>query len=338
MRIENNFRKKVLTLGLLGVTFFCACQSQTQETTNVVKSDDFAESRLSSPRRDSIAQNQQENISQSKNMSKDGMVFIEGSAFTMGTNDGMAYEAPAHEVSLKSFWIDEAEVTVKDFEKFVEATNYVTEAERFGDSGVFDFENKNWTMRKNANWRQPEGANSKANGDEPVTQVSWNDANAYAKWAGKRLPTEAEWEFAARGDLKDKEYAWGDELRPDGKPVANWWQGEFPAKNMVEDGFAGRAPVKSFAPNGYGLHDVAGNVWEWTADWYDADYYKTSPREDPQGATSGAERAMRGGSFLCAENFCTNYRVAGRSHSSPDTGLNNVGFRCVRNADGQTVR
>ena len=327
-----------MTLGLLGVTFFCACQSQTQETANVVESDSFAESRHNSPSHNFIAGNHQKNISQSKNISKDGMVFIEGDTFTMGTDDGMDYEAPAHEVALKSFWIDEAEVTVEDFEKFIKATNYVTEAERFGDSGVFDFENKGWTMRENANWRQPEGANSKANEDEPVTQISWNDANAYAKWAGKRLPTEAEWEFAARGDLKDKEYAWGDELRPDGKPVANWWQGEFPAKNTIEDGFAGRAPVKSFAPNGYGLYDVAGNVWEWTADWYDADYYKMSPRENPQGAASGTERTMRGGSFLCAKNFCTNYRVAGRSHSSPDTGLNNVGFRCVRNADGRTVK
>ena len=271
--------------------------------------------------------------SAAKNEKSDEMVFIKGGTFTMGTNDGMPSESPAHEVSVKSFWMDETETTVVEFEKFVAATGYVTEAERFGNSGVFDLENKEWTMREKADWRHPEGANSKAHPDEPVCQVSWNDANAYAKWAGKRLPTEAEWEYAARGGLKDKKYAWGDELRPNGKPVANWWQGSFPEKNTDEDGFIGRAPVKSFTPNGYGLYDVAGNVWEWTADWYDENYYAKSPRENSRGAASGTERAMRGGSFLCAENFCTNYRVAGRSHSSPETGLNNVGFRCVRDVE-----
>ena len=328
-----NRQRNFFTASLLVAAIFCACDSSKTSETEVVKFADTNESCRTSPSRDSIAQNQTENTAQSKNIAKDGMVFIEGGTFTMGTNDGLPYEAPAHEVSLESFWIDEAEVTVAEFEKFVKETGYLTEAEKFGNSGVFDIENQGWTIRQKANWRRPEGGDSTAKPDEPVAQVSWNDANAYAKWAGKRLPTEAEWEFAARGGLKDKKYAWGDELRPGGKPIANWWQGGFPELNTIEDGFLSRAPVKSFAPNGYGLYDVAGNVWEWTADWFDEGYYEKSPRHNPKGAAHGTERVMRGGSFLCAENFCTNYRVAGRSHSSPETGLNNVGFRCVRDIE-----
>ncbi len=263
-------------------------------------------------------------------MTTTGMVLIPGGTFRMGTDAGMTYEAPAHEVTIKPFYIDEAEVTVREFARFVEATDYKTEAERFGWSGVFDMKTGEWGRADGANWRQPEGAGSQAAPDEPVTQVSWNDAVAYARWAGKRLPTEAEWEYAARGGLKGKEYAWGDELRPGGRPVANWWQGTFPERNTGEDAHLMRAPVKSFAPNGYGVYDVAGNVWEWCADWYADDYYATSPRDNPRGAARGAERVLRGGSFLCAENFCTNYRVAGRSHATPDSGLNNMGFRCAR--------
>ncbi len=259
-----------------------------------------------------------------------GMLLIPGGTFLMGTNDGMPYEAPAHEVKLESFWMDAHEVTVAEFAQFVAATGFKTEAERFGWSGVFDMKNGKWTRIDGANWRAPEGHGSQTIPNEPVTQVSWNDANEYARWSGKRLPTEAEWEYAARGGLEGKEYSWGDELRPAGKPVANWWQGTFPERNTKEDGFLMRASVKSFKPNGYGLYDMAGNVWEWCADWYADDYYSQSPRENPTGVVSGVERVMRGGSFLCAGNFCTNYRVAGRSHSTPDTGLNNVGFRCAK--------
>jgi formylglycine-generating enzyme required for sulfatase activity len=242
----------------------------------------------------------------------------------------MPFEAPVHNVTVRSFLIDEHEVTVAEFAEFVKTTSYKTEAEAFGSSGVFDVHNGKWQMMNGANWRHPEGPDSTARLDEPVVQISWNDANAYAKWAGKRLPTEAEWEFAARGGLEGKKYAWGDDLRPNGKPIANWWQGTFPTNNTTEDGFLMRAPVESFAPNGYGLYDVAGNVWEWCSDWYGEDFYAASPETEPSGPTAGEERVIRGGSWMCAENFCTNYRVAARSHSTPETGLNNLGFRCVK--------
>lgn len=258
------------------------------------------------------------------------MVQVPGGAFEMGAEDGMPHEGPIHEVAVKSFWIDRHEVTVAEFARFVAATNYKTEAEAFGWSGVFDMATGNWTRVDGASWQHPEGPDSSARPEEPVTQVSWNDAARYAEWAGKRLPTEAEWERAARGGLQGKTYAWGDELRPGGRPVANWWQGTFPEHNTVEDGFLKRAPVMSFAPNNFGLYDVAGNVWEWCADWYGEDAYAKSAPNNPTGAADGTERVMRGGSWLCAENFCSNYRVAGRSHATPDTGLNNVGFRCVR--------
>jgi sulfatase modifying factor 1 len=261
-----------------------------------------------------------------------GMVLIMGGKFQMGTDDGMPYEAPMHTVELNSFLIDEHETTVAEFAKFVETTNFKTDAEKFGWSEVFDTASGEWTRSDGANWRHPDGPGSEAKPGEPVCQVSWNDAVAYAEWAGKRLPTEAEWEFAARGGLTGKKYSWGDDLRPNGKPVANWWQGTFPDYNTGEDGFIKRAPVKSFAPNGYGLYDTAGNVWEWCADWYGEDYYKASPAQDPPGAKSGEERSIRGGSWMCAENFCTNYRVAARSHATPDSGMNNLGFRCVKDA------
>lgn len=262
-----------------------------------------------------------------------GMVLIKGGTFQMGTDDGMPFESPVHSVELKSFLMDEHEVTVAEFAKFVEATNYKTEAEKFGWSGVFNIESGAWEKSDGASWRHPDGKISEAKPDEPVCQISWNDANAYAKWAGKRLPTEAEYEFAARGGLAQKKYAWGDELKPDGKPVANWWQGDFPAKNTVEDGFLRRAPIKSFAPNGYGLYDITGNVWEWTNDWYSANYYEKSPKSNPQGPENGTEKVIRGGSWMCSENYCSNYRVAGRSQSTPDTGLNNLGFRCAKDID-----
>lgn len=264
-----------------------------------------------------------------------GMVLIKSGTFRMGTNDGMPFEAPAHTVEIKSFLIDEHEVTVAEFAKFVAATNYKTESEKIGWAGVFNVETDEWEKVEGADWQHPEGKNSEAKPDEPVCQISWNDAVAFAKWAGKRLPTEAEFEYAARGGLTGKKYSWGDELKPNGKPVANWWQGEFPAKNTLEDGFLRRAPIKSFPANGYGLYDMTGNVWEWTSDWFAEDYYQNSPKINPKGADSGTEKVIRGGSWMCSENYCSNYRVAGRSHITPDTGLNNVGFRCVKDVENQ---
>jgi formylglycine-generating enzyme required for sulfatase activity len=264
---------------------------------------------------------------------RDPMVLIKGGTFRMGSDDEMPDESPSHEVEVAPFWMDAREVTVAEFAKFVEATGYKTDAEQFGWSGVFDKESGDWKRVDGADWRHPEGPGSGAAPEEPVCQVSWRDASAYARWAGKRLPTEAEWEFAARGGLAGRRYAWGDELRPRGRPVANWWQGEFPARDTGEDGFKGRAPVGSFEPNGYGLYDVAGNVWEWCADWYGGDYYAASPRAYPRGPSAGEERVIRGGSWMCSENFCSNYRVAARSHATPDTGLDNLGFRCARDAE-----
>lgn len=258
------------------------------------------------------------------------MILVKGGAFQMGADDGMPFERPIHTVDLSPFYIDEHEVMVAEFSEFVKATNYKTEAEKFGWSGVFDPESGEWIRVDGANWQHPEGPKSMAQPNEPVSQVSWNDASEYAKWAGKRLPTEAEFEFAARGGLSGKKYAWGDELKPNGKPVANWWQGTFPSKNIVEDGFFGRAPARSFPPNGYGLYDMTGNVWEWCSDRFGEDYYQMSVKRDPKGPETGNERVIRGGSFLCAENYCSNYRVAGRSQSEPDSGLDNLGFRCVR--------
>jgi formylglycine-generating enzyme required for sulfatase activity len=258
------------------------------------------------------------------------MVLIPGGTFEMGSADGPVYERPVHTVKLNSFWMDKTEVTVGQFRQFVDATKYVTEAEKFGWSGVFDLSKKSWGKVDGANWRQPGGPGQLARDDEPVMQVSWNDAVAFAAWAGKRLPSEAEWEYAARGGLAGKIYVWGDELTPGGKYMANFWQGDFPEHDEAKDGFAGVAPVGKFPPNGYGIYDMTGNVWEWCGDWYSHTYYAESAKENPRGPSFGQERSMRGGSWMCARNFCTNYRVAGRSHATADSGLNNLGFRCAR--------
>jgi formylglycine-generating enzyme len=258
------------------------------------------------------------------------MVLISGGTFLMGDNREMHYEGPAHEVTLKPFWIDKREVTIAEFAKFVEATGYKTDAESAGWSVAFDVKSGDWKKTEWASWKHPEGRGSNTLPDQPVTQVSWNDALAYARWAGKRLPTEAEWECAARGGLVGKKYAWGDELNPGGRMMANWWQGEFPSLNAKADGYVALAPVGRFPPNGYGLYDMIGNVWEWCADWFDESYYTKSSRDNPTGPPDGSERVIRGGSWLCSETFCSNYRPAARSHATPNSAMNNLGFRCAR--------
>src|SRR5688572_2848802 len=303
-----------------------------------------------------------------------GMAWIPGGEFEMGTNAdlGRPEEKPAHRVRVRGFWMDETEVTNAQFRAFVDATGYKTTAERaptaeeilkLAPSGtppptpdklvagslVFratsgavdtrDYANW-WHWTPGADWRHPEGPESSIDGRErhPVVHVSWEDAAAYAAWAGKRLPTEAEWEFAARGGRAGKPYAWGDAPFSDENPQANIWQGEFPWKNTARDGFERTAPVKSFAPNGFGLYDMSGNVWEWCADWFDPELYRgrktllvnpTGPEKAP-GPAYAARRVERGGSFLCHDAYCSRYRPTARHGGAPDTGMSHLGFRCVR--------
>nr|WP_188496908.1 formylglycine-generating enzyme family protein [Pullulanibacillus pueri] len=281
---------------------------------------------------------------------KEGMVYIPGGDFMMGTNSGEGFpadgEGPMRKVTVKPFYIDACTVTNAQFKAFVEATGYQTEAEVFGDSFVFyHFISKEtlekyaqpvpgipwWRAVKGAYWRQPEGPDSNIEErlDHPVIHVSWNDALAYCRWSGKRLPTEAEWEYAARGGLEQKRYPWGDELTPNGEHYCNIWQGEFPRLNTEDDGYAGTAPAKSFHPNGFGLYNVSGNVWEWCSDWFSRSIHRRGGRENPQGPETGSARVMRGGSYLCHHSYCNRYRVAARSSNTPDSSTGNIGFRCV---------
>ncbi|MBA3273594.1 MAG: formylglycine-generating enzyme family protein [Chthoniobacterales bacterium] len=266
------------------------------------------------------------------------MVLLAGGAFDMGTNDGQTYERPVHRVSLKPYWIDKREVAVRDFKKFVDVTGFITEAEKFGWSGVFTPAARDWGRVDGANWHHPEGPNAAAaEMNEPVTHISYADATAYAEWAGKRLPTEAEFEFAARGGHERRIYAWGNDLTPAGMHLANNWQGVFPENDLGSDDFKSVAPVGSYPPNDYGLYDITGNVWEWCSDWFSEDYYRNSPADNPKGPDFGQERVQRGGSWLCSENYCVGYRVASRQKTAPDSGLNNLGFRCVRDATAEEL-
>jgi formylglycine-generating enzyme required for sulfatase activity len=307
-----------------------------------------------------------------------GMVYIPGGEFTMGTDDTSMWpaERPAHRVKVNPFWMDKTEVTNEEFAKFIAATGYLTTAETTPTMeeimaqvppgtppppaealvpGALVFtppdhpvelndESQWWKWITGASWRHPEGPGSNISGKDkhPVVMVSWFDAQAYAKWAGKRLPTEAEWEFAARGGLDKKEFIWGDEFQPGGKYMANVWQGTFPNDNKVEDGFPRTAPVASFPPNGYGLYDMGGNVWEWCSDWFKIDLYstldKSKVQDNPQGPEKSynpnhpfaKERAIRGGSFLCHYSYCSSYRPSARLGNTPDTGMSHVGFRLVK--------
>ena len=276
------------------------------------------------------------------------MVAVDGGSFRMGSVDDRAYpadgEGPMHVVELSPFSIDAHAVDNDRFAAFVDATGHVTEAERFGWSFVFggflpdDFEETRavanapwWRQVFGSDWRRPEGPHSNLDGrgDHPVIHVSWNDAQAYCDWSGTRLPTEAEWEFAARGGRRSGAFPWGDELEPGGEHLMNVFQGTFPNADTAADGFAGTAPVDAFAPNGFGLHNMTGNVWEWCSDWFDPGYYQHSPRRDPAGPPSGTHRVMRGGSYLCHESYCRRYRVSARSANSPDSSTGNLGFRVV---------
>lgn len=270
------------------------------------------------------------------------LAFMMGDHFDEGhPGDG---ETPVHPVRLDSFRIDATTVTNRAFAAFVTATGYRTESERFGSSAVFHLQLDDgaaarplavtpwWLNVPGADWAHPTGPDSswRESPDSPVVHISWDDAQAYCRWAGRRLPTEAEWEAAARGGLEGRRYAWGDALLgDDGAHHCNIWQGDFPTVNSLDDGFLGAAPVGSFPPNGYGLYEMCGNVWEWCADWFLPKYYRTSPEHNPQGPTIGSGRVMRGGSFLCHDSYCNRYRVAARSWNTPDSAASNIGFRTV---------
>ena len=300
----------------------------------------------------------------------ENMVWIPGGTFMMGSNKHYPEEAPAHLVTVDGFWMDSHTVTNAQFSRFVEETKHVTLAERPANaadypgakqellvpasvvfqktSNAVDLRNPYnwWTYVPGANWRHPQGPQSSLKGlaKHPVVHLAYEDVEAYLKWAGKELPTEAEWEFAARGGLAEAEFVWGNEFEPGGKVMANTWQGEFPHQNLVTDGYEWTAPVESFPPNGYGLYEMAGNVWEWTADWYQqhSDIAHSCCGEiNPRGGEREMSydsrlddiriprRVMKGGSFLCAPNYCRRYRPAARMAQPIDTSTCHLGFRCV---------
>jgi len=280
------------------------------------------------------------------------MIKLDGGAFLMGTNSTEGFpndgEGPVREITLDPFYIDAAPVTNAQFAEFARSSGYRTEAEQFGWSFVFQGhipEQRRatlvndtvlvapwWCKVLGAAWQHPEGPDSNVTAREqyPVAHVSWNDAAEFARWAGKRLPTEAEWEFAARGGLEQNRFPWGDDLTPGGRHVCNIWQGEFPMLDLAEDGYAGTSPVKAFPANAYGLYSVSGNTWEWCADWFSPDFHLMGTRDNPVGPASGPTRAMRGGSYLCHASYCNRYRVAARTQNTPDSATTNIGFRCVR--------
>jgi formylglycine-generating enzyme required for sulfatase activity len=280
----------------------------------------------------------------------EGMVPLPEGEFLMGSDDRLAYpadgEGPVRRVRVAGFWIDACAVTNEQFTRFVDETAYVTEAERFGWSFVFagllpdDFPPTPgvarapwWRQVDGADWRHPEGPQSDVDGREghPVLHVTWNDAHAYSGAVGKRLPTEAEWEYAARGGLEAKPYPWGAELEPAGEHRMNVWQGEFPRRNTCADGHYSTCPVDAIPPNTFGLHNTAGNVWEWCADWFSVDAHTRDRRTNPRGPQAGTHRTACGGSYLCHASYCRRYRVSARHALTPDSSTGNIGFRCVAN-------
>ena len=281
-----------------------------------------------------------------------GQVALPGGTFAMGDHFGEGDpadgERPVHPVTLSPFRLDATTVTNAAFATFAKDTGYVTDAERHGSSAVFHLAFSGdradvltsvdgagwWLGVRGACWRAPEGPGSSVGdrANHPVVHVSWDDAQAYCRWAGKRLPTEAEWEYAARGGLEGARFPWGDALHPRRRWELNIWQGRFPTHNTAEDGFATTAPVRSFRPNGHGLWQMVGNVWEWCADRFSPDAYREAAAVDPTGPTAGERRVMRGGSYLCHDSYCYRYRVAARSSNTPDSSSGNLGFRAATSA------
>ena len=286
------------------------------------------------------------------------MIWIPGGSFTMGSNKFYREERPARRASVGGFWIDKGPVTNAEFSEFVRATGYLTTAERMPDPAAYPDADPSllvpgsavftkpaapvglrdhrawWAYVPGANWQHPQGPESAIDdrGDHPVVHVSFEDVAAYAAWAGKELPTEAEWEFAARGGLEDATYAWGQEFAPGGRAMANTWQGRFPFENLVEDGYEGTSPVGAFPANEYGLYDMIGNVWEWTCSAYDlprAGIEKPSCCQPNPGGDHLANKVVKGGSHLCAPNYCLRYRPAARQSQPLDTSTTHIGFRCV---------
>lgn len=280
----------------------------------------------------------------------DHMIELPGGEFLMGTDGNEGHptdgEGPVRNVYLKPFAIDCYTVTNAQYLEFVNETNYITDAEKYGWSYVFhllvsDDVKKQvvstprgtpwWYVVEGATWKQPEGKGSSIEQrmDHPVVHMSWNDAVAYCKWSGKRLPTEAEWEYAARGGLVQKKYPWGNKLTYKNKHLCNIWQGKFPIENTKKDGYVSTAPVNAFPPNGYGLYNVSGNVWEWCSDWFTNVHPKQDVIKNPTGPEKGNEKVMKGGSYLCHQSYCNRYRVAARTKNTADSSSGNIGFRCV---------
>ncbi|MEE6501956.1 hypothetical protein FKM82_004369 [Ascaphus truei] len=279
------------------------------------------------------------------------MALLPSGVFTMGTDDPgipLDGESPSRTVHLDAFYMDQYEVSNSDFVKFVTSTGHVTEAEKFGDSYVFEGLISEvvkssihqavaaapwWLPVKGADWRHPEGLDSDISDrmDHPVLHVSWNDASAFCAWAGKRLPTESEWEYACRGGLENRLFPWGNKLLPNGEHLANLWQGVFPATNTGEDGYMQTAPITAFLANGYGLYNMVGNAWEWTSDWWDT-HHTAAEAHNPKGPSSGKDRVKKGGSYMCHKSYCYRYRCAARSQNTPDSSSSNLGFRCAASA------
>jgi len=367
--------KKLTIISILFIFLFTACDPKKYVSDEELISDLTAQKKMpctacggksavcKMPSRSAALLTPKNNITNGDTTTAE-MVFIPGGTFQMGSND-FDDSKPIHTVTVKPFMMDEHEVTNAQFERFEQATHYLTVAERplnakdypgvdadklVPGSAVFTPPSHPvslndpfvwWIYVNGANWKHPKGPASSIKGKEkePVVQICYEDANAYCKWAGKRLPTEAEWEFAARAGRPASKYYWGNELKPNGKWMANIYQGSFPDHNTKEDGFEGVAPVKSFPPNPYGLYDMDGNVWEWCNDFYRPDYYESSPKNNPQGPADSydpdepgtVKHVQRGGSFICSDQYCIRYKAGSRGKGETSSAGNNLGFRCVKN-------